>query len=110
MSDILEYKGYIGSIEADVKSGVLHGTVHGIKDVVHYEAKDLPGLEAAFRESVDDYLAMCDEAGEQPERPYSGKFQARMSAELHQKVAAVAAARGISLNELLCRAVEREVA
>ncbi len=107
---ILEYKGYVGSIEVDRDAGLLHGTVHGINDVIHYEADTVPHLEQAFRDSVDDYLDMCEQSGDAPEKPYSGKFQARLGAELHRRAASLAAAEGISLNDLVRRAIKHEVA
>lgn len=109
-TDILDYKGYVGSIDSDMEAGLLHGTVHGINDVIHYEAQTLHGLEQAFRESVDDYLAFCEASGDKPERPYSGKFQARVGSELHRRAASVAAARSISLNDLVKQALEQVVA
>jgi predicted HicB family RNase H-like nuclease len=31
-------------------------------------------LEKAFRDSVDDYLDFCAERGEEPDKPFSGRF------------------------------------
>jgi predicted HicB family RNase H-like nuclease len=106
---ILEYKGYMGSIQADLDDGVLYGTVYGINDVVHYEADDVKGLEAAFRGSVDEYLLICDEKGKPPDKPYSGKFQTRVGEDLHRQAAAKAAAEGVSLNDFVARAIKRQV-
>ena len=104
----MEYKGYVGSIEADIEANTLYGTVYGINDVIHYEGTTPQELEQAFHDSVDDYLEMCKESGDTPEKPYSGKFQTRLGEELHRFAASVAAAECISLNEFVCRAIARE--
>ena len=39
----------------------------GLKDVVHFEGSAVDELAAAFRDSIDDYLAFCAERSEKPE-------------------------------------------
>ena len=41
--------------------------------------------------------------------PYKGSFNVRLTAELHQKAARKSALLGISLNQLVQRAVEKEL-
>jgi len=55
-------------------------------------------LVQAFRDSIDDYLAFCNERGEEPERPWSGRFVVRISPELHLMAAEAAAKADQSLN------------
>jgi len=105
----LEHKGYFGSVEHDIESGTLHGTVQGLADVITYEAKTLPALVKAFKASVNDYLRFCEQRGEQPDRPYSGRFNARLSPEIHRKAASLAEVQDISLNDLVARALEHEI-
>ncbi len=105
----LEHRGYLGSVEVDVASNTLHGTVQGINDVIHYEADSPAALLEAFRGSVDDYLAWCEEAGHPPQKPYSGKFNVRLGQDLHRRAAATAAVRRVSLNDLVREAVERVI-
>lgn len=95
----MEYKGYIARVEFDQDAGILFGEVEGLRDVVTFEATDVDGLTAAFRASVDDYLAMCAERGEEPEKPYSGKFLVRVDPLLHREVSMAAARAGKSLNQ-----------
>ena len=42
---------------------------------------------------------MCEEDGVEPRRWYSGKFNLRISPELHESASAAAAAEGKSLNQ-----------
>lgn len=95
----MEYKGYRARVEFDHDAGVFFGEVEGLRDVVTFEATTVDALTKAFRASVNDYLAMCAERGEEPDKPYSGKFLVRMDPELHREVAAAAARSGKSLNQ-----------
>lgn len=94
----MEYKGYSARVVFDEDAGVLFGEVDGLRDVVTFEATNTRHLAVAFRESVDDYLAMCAKRGEEPERPYSGKFLVRTDPGVHRDLAMAAARAGKSLN------------
>lgn len=101
MNKTLGYKGYVGTVELDFESKVLHGKVIGIRDMITYEGNTLQELEEAFKGSLDDYLEFCKERGDSPEKPYSGKFNLRISPELHKRLAFEAAAQGKSLNSYI---------
>lgn len=96
----MEYKGFTARVEFDHDAGVLHGEIEGLRDVVTFESTDVRGVEAAFRDSVDDYLTQCAEDGVEPERPYSGKFLLRLDPRLHREIAFAAARAGRSVNAL----------
>jgi predicted HicB family RNase H-like nuclease len=59
MSQILQNKGYDGSVEYSAEDRVLHGSLLGIHDTVAYEGVDAGSLESNFRAAVDEYLAFC---------------------------------------------------
>ena len=106
----MEYKGYIGKVEIDDEAGILHGEVINIHDVVTFEGETVEELQQAFRASVDDYLEFCAKRGEDPEKPFSGRFVVRLPAELHRKAYIKAKLADKSLNgwvkEVLETAVE----
>jgi predicted HicB family RNase H-like nuclease len=62
---MLDYKGYIGTVEAD--DGIFAGRVAGLRDVIIFEGATFAEVEQAFRDSVDDYLAFCAKRGEPPD-------------------------------------------
>jgi predicted HicB family RNase H-like nuclease len=101
---MLEYKGYIGTVEAD--EGAFVGRVSGLRDVVTFEGRTFAEVRRAFRESIDDYLAFCAERGEEPDRAFSGKVPLRLNPEVHRKAAARARAEGLSLNAWIARQIE----
>ncbi len=101
---MLEYKGYVGTVEAD--EGIFLGRVAGLRDVITFEGASFAEVELAFRDSVDDYLAFCAERGEAPDRPHSGKILLRLSPQVHRRAALRAQAEGVSLNQWIARRIE----
>ncbi len=95
------YKGYTGRAEYDHETGLFHGEVDGTRDVITFQGKTIDQLRAAFIDSVDDYLEFCKKRGESPEKPYSGKFVARISPQLHRQLSLLAKDSGTSLNALV---------
>jgi predicted HicB family RNase H-like nuclease len=67
-------------------------------------------VEKAGRTSLKVFLEMCKEKGLEPRKSFSGKFVVRVPPELHARVTEAAAARHVSLNELVKAALECEVA
>ena len=111
MQNVLEYKGYYGSVEFDSRDEQLHGRLIGISDIISYEGQSVAELKKDFRAAVDDYLDTCREMDREPEKPFSGRLMVRMPRELHAAVSMKAKEHGESLNawivETLSRAAEQ---
>jgi predicted HicB family RNase H-like nuclease len=99
MNEVLKYKGYHGSTEYSLEDDCLFGKLLGINDVITYEGNSVKEIKAAFKDSVDDYLAFCKEMGKEPNKPYSGKVMFRIDPQVHAKAALAAQLKGISLNQ-----------
>lgn len=102
----LRYKGYTGSIEASVEDDCLHGRLQHIDDVITYEGQTVADIKRGFESAVDGYLMHCAATGKQPERQHSGSFNVRVGAELHRWIIQYGASLGLSLNDVVCRALE----
>lgn len=107
---MMKYKGYTGHVEYDDEARIFHGEVLGIKDVITFQGTTVYEIEQAFKDSVNDYLAFCRERGEEPERPFSGKFNLRIPPELHAKLSLAAQTQGESLNNYITKILKRMVA
>ena len=83
---MMEYKGYFAKVEFDDDANIFHGEVINLRDVITFEGETVNELKEAFHDSVDDYLTFCAERGEEPEKPYSGKFVVRVEPELHKNI------------------------
>lgn len=108
--DNLTYKGYTGSKVIDEESNGLHGRILFIDDLVTYEGERPLDLKAAFEAAVDDYIETCKSIGKEPQKPYTGLFNVRVSPELHKAAAVRAFAEGLSLNKVMVRALETYLA
>lgn len=103
----MKYKGYeAGPIDFDPDDATFSGVVIGLKDVVHFEGTTAEELKASFEAGIDDYLALCAERGEEPDRPFNGKILVRTEPALHRKAALRAAADGVSLSQWIARQIE----
>jgi len=109
MKDVLKYKDFIGSVHFSAEEQVFFGKIEGVTDLVTFEGTTVDELQQAFFEAVEDYLELCKEAGKQPFKSYKGNFNVRISPELHKKVVRKAILQGLSLNQFIQKAIEREV-
>ncbi len=78
MKNVLEYKGYYTQVEYDYDDCVLYGKIEGIGDLVNFDSESASGIEQAFHEAVDEYLAFCSEVGKEPDKTYKGSFNIRI--------------------------------
>ena len=107
---MMEYKGYIATIEYDDSVDLLHGEVVNAAPypIATFEAADVEGLKREFRISVDEYLGMCEEDGIEPRRPTSGNLNLRLDSDLHRRVAISAARKRKSIDDWVKDVLERE--
>ena len=106
---MIAYKGYQAAVTFDHEADVFHGEVVGTRDAIFFEATSVEELKKELQFSIDDYLAMCAEQGQEPDKPYSGKIPLRISPQVHRAATAAAKAEGRSLNAWLAAVVERAV-
>lgn len=106
---MMEYKGYIGVVEFDDKAQIFHGDVINTRDVITFQGTSVEEIQKAFHESIDDYIEWCEKDGVNPEKPYSGKFNLRLSPELHKEVAVTAKKLKLSINSFVEKAIQDEL-
>lgn len=107
MNNTMQYQDYVGSVEFSEADGVFYGKVMGIRALLSYEGETAQELVSNFHSTVEDYLALCEETGIQPEKAYKGSFNVRVSSDLHRQAAVRAASEHISLNSLVETALQR---
>jgi len=106
---MMEYKGYLGTVEYDAQARIFHGDVINTRDVITFQGTTVKEIEKAFKDSIDDYISWCKEEGVEPEKPYSGKFNVRLSPELHRQIAILAKKKHLSLNSFVEKALTDEI-
>ena len=99
-------------VEFDEEADSFHGEVINLRDVITFEGKSVSELRKAMRESVEDYLAFCEDRKEEPEKPFSGRILVRIDPALHREIYVRSREEDKSLNswiaEKLNDAVEGE--
>ena len=106
---MLEYKGYTGCVEFDSEKDIFHGEVENLRDVITFQGSSVAELRQAFQDSIDNYLAMCAERREQPEKPYSGKYVVRIDPEMHRDAAIAAAKQGKTMDQWTSDAIREAI-
>ena len=107
MSNRLYYKGYYTDVTFDAEDQSLHGVIVGIKDFVNYVSYDAKQVEKEFHKAVDDYLEYCDEIGKEPDKPYSGVFQVRVTPEIHRSIAEHARKEHSTINAVIKQTLQK---
>lgn len=109
MNNIMEYRGYVGSVEFSESDGVFYGKVQGIRSLISYEGTTARELVDDFHGAVDDYLAACEAEGTAPELAYKGSLNVRLGEELHRRAAIYAMTHRQSLNSFIEEAVREKL-
>jgi predicted HicB family RNase H-like nuclease len=107
--NVLHYKGYVAKVEFDEEANIFHGEVINLRDVITFEGESVAELRQELKESLEDYFEFCKERGEEPEKPFSGKFVVRIYPELHQRITLKAKSREMSLNQWITETLESAV-
>lgn len=109
-SELMLHKDFHGSAAFSAEDVTFHGKIEGINDLVAYESDTAQGLQAAFQEAVESYLAQCAEAGKPALPSVSGAFNVRVGEELHRLAIIAAKRRGTSLNRFIRDLLEERLA
>jgi len=109
MSDLMKYRGYLGSVDYDDEDKAFYGQIQFIRGLVAYEGTDVESLNKGFREAVDDYLKTCEEEGIKPQKTFKGSFNVRVSPEGHRDLAMAALSEGVGLNKFIKETLEARV-
>ena len=109
MKDVLQYKGFIGSVHFSAEDECFFGKIEGIDDLITFEGRNVSELRKAFQEAVEDYTELRNMTGKPAHKSYKGSFNVRVTPELHRKAAQKSLLLGISLNQLVQKAIEEEV-
>lgn len=95
----MEINGYRAVIQYDPDIEMFRGEFIGLNGGADFYARDIDGLRREGEISLKVFLDMCREDGVEPCKEYSGRFNLRISPELHAEISTRAAATGKSLNQ-----------
>ena len=108
--NMMTLDGYNAKIEYDAELDLFRGEILGLTGGADFYGNNPKALRSEFKKSLQVFLEVCREKGIEPRRNYSGKFNLRIPAELHEKLAIVAQAEGKSINTVAQEALQQRVA
>ncbi|MDR3555838.1 MAG: type II toxin-antitoxin system HicB family antitoxin [Syntrophobacteraceae bacterium] len=95
----MEIDGRKAVISFDPDTCMFRGEFLGLSGGADFYATDVEGLLNEGRKSFKIYLQACEERGIAPFKHYSGRFNVRISPDLHADIVSAAEASGMSLNQ-----------
>jgi predicted HicB family RNase H-like nuclease len=108
--NVMTVEGYHARIEYDEELDLFRGEILGLNGGADFYGKNPKELRTEFKKSLQVFLDVCEEQGLEPRRNFSGKFNLRISPELHERLAIEAQAQGKSINTLVQEALQERVA
>ena len=108
--NVMTVEGYHARIEYDEELDLFRGEILGLNGGADFYGKNPKELRIEFKKSLKVFLDVCKEKGIEPRRNFSGKFNLRISPELHERLAIEAQAQGKSINTLAQEALQERVA
>ena len=108
--NVMSIDGYHAKIEYDPELDLFRGEILGLSGGADFYGKNPKELRTEFKKSLEVFLQVCKEKGIEPRRHFSGKFNLRITPELHEQLAIAAQAEGKSINTLAQEALRERVA
>lgn len=109
MRNIMNINGYKAVIAFDPETELFRGEFIGLNGGADFYADNVAQLKREGELSLKVFLEMCEEKGIEPFKQYSGKFNIRLSPELHKAAVIAATAQNLSLNEWINQTLEKNV-
>jgi len=108
MKDVIEHDGFLGSVHFSPEDKCFFGKIEGIDDLVSFEGNTVERLTRNFNNAVRDYQKLCQKQGKAIFKSCKGSFNVRVPRELHTAATRKAVKEGLTLNQLVKRAIEAE--
>ena len=105
MKDVIKYKNFMATIHFNADDEVFHGKIAGINDLITLEGQSVQELKKAMKDAVEDYLEICRKLDKDPHKSFKGSFNVRINPKLHQYAAQKSTKEGVSLNQLIEKAI-----
>ena len=108
--NLITVDGYQAKLEYDADLDMFRGEILGLNGGADFYGRTPDELRAEFRKSLQVFLDVCRENGISPHRRYSGRFNLRISPDLHEQLSIPAQAQGKRLNVFVQDALKETIA
>jgi predicted HicB family RNase H-like nuclease len=109
MMNLMEINGYKANVQYDPEIEMFRGEFIGLNGGADFYAKDVDGLYEEGAISLQVFLDACKARNIEPKKTYSGKFNVRITPELHSEIVTVATAAGKSLNQWVLETLDEAI-
>jgi len=109
MNNTMNIQGHTAVISFDPDLNQFRGEFTSLNGGADFYASSVEALREEGARSLKAFLAVCAERGIEPHKRFSGKFVVRVPTSLHARVTEAATASGVSLNQWVQQALEREI-
>lgn len=107
--NIMEIDGFKAKIQYDPELDQFRGEILGLNGGADFYGNSPASLRREFKRSLKVFLADCEEKNIPPTKQFSGKFNLRISPNLHGEIASRAAAEDKSINQWVSEVLEESV-
>ena len=107
---MIRISGYDATVVYDDEIEMFRGEFIALNGGADFYADNVLELREQGEISIRIFLETCKEKGIEPQKAYSGKFQVRVSPDLHARAAAAAAEHRMSLNQYVAGTIEAGLA
>lgn len=108
MKNVMTINNHTAVIVFDPELEMFRGEFVNLNGSADFYASSVQELLREGEISLNTFLDVCKEQGIEPYKHYSGKFVARISPDLHERITILAAAEGVSLNQWVQKSLEHE--
>lgn len=107
MMNVMEINGVKAVIAFDPDINMFRGEFVGLNGGADFYATDIEGLRREGEISLKVFFEICAEEGASPYKKASGRFNLRLSQDLHDKAVALAKASGKSVNAWIAEVIKQ---
>lgn len=105
MKNLMVISGVKALIDYDPDAETFRGEFVGLNGGADFYGESIATLEEEGAKSLNIFLEMCQERDIEPYKNFSGKFNVRISPEMHSQLNEIALSKSMSLNAVIEKAV-----
>lgn len=109
MNNLMNFNGYQAIINYDPEIEMFRGEFINLNGGADFYATNIDGLHKEGETSLKMFIDMCKKDGVEPKKHYSGKFNVRLSSDLHENLVVAAKSEGKSINQWVVEALSGSI-
>lgn len=109
MNNQLDINGHKAIVSFDSEISLFRGEFIGLNGGVDFYAASVDELIKEGQTSLQTFMQVCKEKKIEPYETYTGELVAKIPSTLHEKIRIAAASTGLTFNQWILNALEREV-